>query len=317
MNDESMADPRGLRLHGATVTGRLDLDYLSTDIGCALLACTLADGITAELARLPRLHLHGSTLGRSDADQPALFGDGLIVDELLLTGVHASSRTRGGTIRLPGAHVGFALDLSGATLSNESGAALFADGLTVDSRASFDGFTATGHGDLGAVRLIGAHVGGQVSFDGATLTNDAGPALQAFSLTAGRGAFFRGGFTATGHGTDAAVSLHGAQVGGQLDFSGATLTSDAGPALFVDGLAVDGGAFLRGGFTATGHGNVGAVRLLDAHIGGPIDLSGAILTNDAYPPSPPMVSSSTATPSFPGSAPPATVIWGPSGSETW
>ena len=39
--------------------------------------------------------------------------------------------------------------------------------------------TASGSGDLGAVRLLGAHITGNLDCNGAELRNDSGPALVA------------------------------------------------------------------------------------------------------------------------------------------
>ena len=114
------------------------------------------------------------------------------------------------------------------------------------------GFTATGSGDDGAVRLLGAHIGGSLDCAGAKLRNDSGPALVADGLQVDQSMFLRGGFTATGSGGDGAVRLVGAHIGGQLDCTGAELRNDSGPALVADGLQVGQGMFLRGGFTATG-----------------------------------------------------------------
>ena len=130
------------------------------------------------------------------------------------------------------------------------------------------GFTATGSGEDGAVRLLGAHIGGQLDCTGATLRNDSGPALAADSLQVDQGMFLRGGFTATGSGEDGAVRLLGAHIGGQLDCTGASLGNDSGPALFADGLQVGQAMFLTGGFTATGGGADVAVDLTGTRVGG-------------------------------------------------
>jgi hypothetical protein len=58
-----------------------------------------------------------------------------------------------------------------------------------------------------------------------------------------------------------------------------TLTGSCVPALDGDGLQVAGGVVLREGLRATGHGELGAVRLLGAHIAGQLSVSGAELTN--------------------------------------
>ena len=85
------------------------------------------------------------------------------------------------------------------------------------------GFTATGAGEYGAVRLVGAHIGGQLDCTGASLRNDSGPALNASSLQVDQDMFLRGGFTATGGGDGVAVDLTGARVGGTLVFDPARL----------------------------------------------------------------------------------------------
>ena len=67
------------------------------------------------------------------------------------------------------------------------------------------GFTATGAGENGAVRLTGAHIGGHLDCTGADLRNDSGPALIADGLQVGQDMYLTGGFTATGGGDDVAV----------------------------------------------------------------------------------------------------------------
>ena len=62
------------------------------------------------------------------------------------------------------------------------------------------GFTATGSGGDGAVRLVGAHIGGSLVGDGAKLCNDSGPALDADGLQVDQDMVARGEFTATGAG---------------------------------------------------------------------------------------------------------------------
>jgi adhesin HecA-like repeat protein len=117
------------------------------------------------------------------------------------------------------------------TLTGSCVPALSGDGLQVDRSLLLDeGFRATGHGEDGAVRLLGAHIGGQLSLRSAELTNDAGPALSGDRLQVDHDLVLRG-LRATGHGEGGAVVLRGAHIGGQLSLRGAELTNDAGPAL--------------------------------------------------------------------------------------
>ena len=111
-----------------------------------------------------------------------------------------------------------------------------------------DGFTATatatapGSGGDGAVRLSGAHIGGQLARTGAQLRTDSGPALYADGLQVSRDMYLRGGFTATGGGAGVAVDLTGARVGGAFWFGPARLEHAADPRrrLAVDGLTYSG-----------------------------------------------------------------------------
>ena len=180
-----------------------------------------------------------------------------------------------GAVRLVGAHIGGDFDCSGAELRNDSGPALIADSLQVGQPMFLRGrFTATGSGEQGAVRLIGAHIGGSFDCDGASLGNDSGPALIADGLQVDQAMFLSSGFTATGSGERWRGPPDRAHIGGSLDCDGASLRNDSGPALIADGLQVGQDMFLRDGFTATGGGDDSAVRLTGAHIGGQLVCTG-------------------------------------------
>jgi hypothetical protein len=157
-----------------------------------------------------------------------------------------------------------------------------ADRLT-SSKLNLTGARIIGSTDGGTVRLLSAHIGSNLECDGAELRNDSGPALIADGLQVDQAMYLGGGFTATSGGGGVAVNLVGAHIGGLLDCTGAQLRNDSGSALAADGLQVGLALLLRGGFTATGHGDLGAVSLLGAHIGGPIDCTGAQLRNDSGP----------------------------------
>ncbi|MDQ3761000.1 MAG: hypothetical protein M3460_04675 [Actinomycetota bacterium] len=270
-------DPLGVRVHGARVTGTLDLTHVPAAVGLELRSCFFERAVLLVSARLPWLTLAGSHL-------PALDGDGLQVDGDVLLGDGFTATGQGdyGAVRLLGAHIRGQLNFNGARLTNEAGPALIADGLHVNGDVFGGGFVATGQGDLGAVRLPGAHIAGQLNLNGAELTNQAGPALIGDGLHADGGLVLAEGFTATGHYERGAVRLPGAHIGGQLNLDGAALINSVGPALIGDHLHVNGGVFLDG-FTATGHGEDGVVRLPDAYISGQLNLDRAELTNPAGP----------------------------------
>jgi hypothetical protein len=88
------------------------------------------------------------------------------------------------------------------------------------------------------VRLIGAHVGGSLSFSGANLSNPEGLALQGLELTVDGYMHCHEGFTARGQ-----VMLLGARIGGMLLFNGARLFNPDGLALEAARVSVDDGLF--------------------------------------------------------------------------
>jgi hypothetical protein len=289
-------DPRGLWFRGARITGRLDLQNVATDVSLELIACFLEEGVLARDARLASVVLRGCLVEHSA--EPPLDGARLTCTVLALDGATVIGHSGDGAVCLLGAHIGGHLGCVGADLRNDSGPALYADGLQV-GQAMFlrGGFTATGSGEGGAVRLAGAHIGGQLDCTGAELRNDSGPALNGDSLQVGQAMFLRGGFTATGSGEGGAVRLAGAHIGGQLSCAGADLRNGSGPALNADGLQVGQGMYLRRGFTPTGSNGAGrvreftaigsaedgAVRLVGAHIGGQLGCVGVDLLNGSGP----------------------------------
>jgi hypothetical protein len=174
----------------------------------AVAAALLAELLTnAGGSRRPRaLRLAGARiLGQLDLEATELlcplllqgcwFAEPMVLDE-----------ARTPALRLPGCHVP---GLSARQLTTRGNLELN------------NGFTATGE-----VKLLGAHIGGQLDLNGATLTNPDGFAVNANRLTVQGSMFCGEGFAATGE-----VNLMGAHIGGQLGLVGATLTNPNGPAL--------------------------------------------------------------------------------------
>ena len=269
-------DPHGLRLRGARISGRLDLENLTTDVSLELRDCLLEEGILARDAQLAFVALTGCRL--EHPAEPPLDAERLACSVLALDSATIIGHADVGGVTLADARIGGNLYCDGASLRNDSGPALHADSLRVGQGMFLRGFTATGAGEDGAVRLVGAHIGGNLDCDGASLRNDSGPALTADTLQVGQDMFLRGGFTATGAGEDGAVRLVGAHIGGNLASTVASLRNDSGPALTADSLQVGQDMFLRGLFNADG-----AVRLAAARIGGNLNCDGASLGNDSGP----------------------------------
>ena len=240
MRKPEECDPRGLRVVGVDVSGRLEIDFLEVPLPFALDHSRLRFGVSASAAHFTSLSLEGSLL---------------VVDP---------RGTRVAPLDLDEAKVAGTLDMRGATLTNEGGVALSLDGASIGSGAFLDGLTATGE-----VRAAGATITGQLGMRGATLTNEGGDALSLDGASIGSGASLDG-LTATGE-----VRAPGATIAGELTMFAATLTNEGGVALVLDGASIEGSAFLADGFTATGE-----VRALGATFVGTLTMFGATLTNE-------------------------------------
>ncbi|MGI5521101.1 hypothetical protein ACQEUX_09100 [Micromonospora sp. CA-259024] len=279
----SEPDPRGLRLRGARIVGQIDLENVTSDLALELRDCLLPDGVNLRNARLSAVALSGCRIeqapGSADA---ALEATRCAAWALSLDWSTVSAGSVAATIRLAAARVG-TLDCRGARWENSIGPALDADGLTVDQSVFLnDGFTATSASARGTIRLLGAHIGGQLNCGGARLENTVGPALNADNLRADQDVLLWNGFSATSASEQGTIRLMGARIG-SLSARGARLTNTAGPVLDADGLTVDRDLALDRGFTAHSASEWGGVGLAGAHIGGLLACGGAQLENTVGP----------------------------------
>lgn len=171
------------------------------------------------------------------------------------------------------------LRLDGCEIRSASGAAVAAERL-IASELTLMGTVVSGHGVAGAVSLRGAHLD-RLICDNARLSNDSGPALRADSSRVDQEVLLRGSFEASGSGEHGAVCLLGARTA-RLECDGATLRNASGPALRADSIQVDQRAFLWSGFTASGSGNLGTIRLNGSRIG-ILSFRGSTVINDNGP----------------------------------
>ena len=209
----------------------------------------------------------GAQLTGTDNNGNALSADGMKVGGDVF---FDEKFTASGAIFLRGADITGYLSCTGAQLTgtDNSGNALFADGMKVGGDVYFDEkFTASG-----AIFLRGADITGYLSCRGAQLTgtgND-GRALSADGMKVGGDVYFDRKFTAAGP-----VWLRGADIKGQLSCRGAKLTgrNEYDYALFGETMKVGGDVFLDQGFTAAG-----PLSLHGADIKGELRCRGAELT---------------------------------------
>jgi hypothetical protein len=258
-------DPRGLRLRGARIVGQLDLDGVCTTIWFSLHDCDVAAPIRLRGAELPLLDLNGCRIAGLDAENVRV---GTVV---LLRDGFASA----GQVSLLGARIGGKLDLYGARLDGGTGMALAATGLQVGGSAYLNGgMVITGGSPYGAIRLVGARIGGMLSLGGARLCNPEGPALAADNLQVQDMVFMSHGLQADGAGAEGAVRLVAARISGALSLGRAVLRNDSGPALVAHYLEVGGSLYLDGA-QATG-----LVRIASGRISGRLVGGRAVFHND-------------------------------------
>ena len=292
-------DPRGVRLHGARVVGALELEYVTAAAGLDLIDCDVEEPVDLSQATLPRLVLTRSRLVairagslhvgmltmegtevRNDSG-PALHAHRLRVDGVLyLRDARLFGHSDRSAIRLVGTRVGGELNMRGVEMSNDTGPAMDAADLMVDGNLYLERATVSGHGDYGAIRLRGAHVGGVFSMKHSEISNTSGPALRANSLTVG-GDVVLDGLRASGSGADGVLYLASARVGDDFYVTDAELRNDSGPALFADGIHVENTIVLLRD-RISGAGEASAVWLLGAHLGG-LRITETELSNDSGP----------------------------------
>jgi len=278
----SEPDPRGLRLRGARIAGQVDLENITSDLALELRDCLLPSGLNLRKAQLLTLAVTGCRIEAADSGDAPVDATRFAARVLSLERSTATSAGEQGTVRLLAAHVG-TLDLSGARLENTTGPALDADGLQVDQSVFLrDGFIATSTSERGTIRLLSAHVGGQLNCSGARLENTTGPALNADHFQVDQDVLLYHGFTATSSSEQGTIRLLGARAGA-LICSGARLENTTGPALEADHLQVDRDVALDSGFAATSASELGTIQLPGAHIGGVLYSGGGRLENTTGP----------------------------------
>ena len=265
MGHRGELDLHPLGIRGVRIVGLLDLDHIVSVTGLRLNECALPDGMNAAHAQLGTLSLSDSHVSGLDAENLRTEGS------VFLRHSTVSGTSEFGAVRVTGALIGGVLDLDGAVITNDRGPALHADVLRTEQHMWLRDATMTGSDDLGAVRLHGAQLGGQLGLDGSMITNDRRPALHAERLRTSD--IFMNNTTMTGNSELGAVRLTGAQLRGHLELDDAVLSNDSGPALDAEDLHSDD-VYLRD-TTVTGAGERGAVLLIGARIDGQMQLNGS------------------------------------------
>ena len=215
---------KGLRLSGAEVTGILDLEGCRIPRDIALPDCRFDASPVLRSAVIDNLFLEGSALPGLQADRLEARG-----------GLFISGATVDGEIRLRGARIGGSIEADGTKIAAPDGFAIDADGL--EARGGFlvrMRRCARGHQSSPVVRL-----GGDDNVAGARIDRPGEDSLNGDGIAA-RGDMAMRGATISGE-----VRLLGAQFGGDIDCTSATLAQPGGYALRLNRARIDGAFFLR------------------------------------------------------------------------
>ena len=266
-----LVDPQGIQVRGARIEGRLDLSFARMPFPLLLSLSGIPEGIFLRESRTASISFEGTHTGPISADRLTVDGTVFLRNGFLAKGL----------VRLLGARIRGNFDCHGGvfagteteTPAGKTIVALNADRLDVGGGVFLrEGFHATGE-----VRLLGAHIRGDLDCHGGTFENPGAEALNADGLVVGGNVFLTDEFRARGQ-----VRLVGARIRGNLEchggtFEGAKTETPEGKtivALSADGVEVGGRVFLTEKFHATGE-----VRLLGARIRGNLDCTGGTFEN--------------------------------------
>jgi hypothetical protein len=278
---KELVDTRGIRVFGAVLTGDLDLSYAKIIFPLSFRCSRLSGKANLHAVEALEIDLEGTWTGSIDASNADVKASMIIRD-----GFHAE-----GEVDLREAKIGGDLDCRKAVFKNppqknadKSVLALNADNLDVTGDISLsEGFRAEG-----AVRLIGAKVGGELTCIGGHFANPvvegaeaSGDAINADRAVVTGTVFLSKGFEARGR-----VSLIGAQIGTNLRCTGGEFKNSwlhklkrGGLAITANGAEVHGDIYFDDGFRAEGE-----VRILNTRVSGDLVCAGGSFHNPSEHP---------------------------------
>jgi hypothetical protein len=154
--------PRGIRLLGARITGKLDLAHVTVPFALTLRNCSIGERMTFENMALPQLDLSGCYTGEIDAENIVIHGNLLMNDLHASGGASFPNSTIGGNLLASGSH--FTQSKVGAERLGLGKMAFNAGGAQIRGVVGFCcGFEADG-----AVNLANAAIGSDMIFTGGT-----------------------------------------------------------------------------------------------------------------------------------------------------
>lgn len=148
-------------------------------------------------------------------------------------------------------------------------AGLTADGLRVEGDLRLGrGTRIAGAAEGGVVRLLGAHVTGDLVLTDVEIINSAGTALNMTSIRVDGSLVLQEQTRITGHRDRGAVDLVSGRIGQNLEFTDAEVSNNTGAAVLADRVQVGGAVFLTGRTRLSGGGKASAISLEEARVDG-------------------------------------------------
>lgn len=246
-----------IMLHGAWISGVLNLVHVPSPYALAFTNCHFDDIVMMPHSEFRFLNLSGSLLAGG------LTGDGIKIEsDVLLHEGFASE----GEVRLSNAVIGGNLGCDHGNFNNKNGVSIIADKIKVGGGV----YMAEGFSAEGEVRLLNADIGMGLHCDGGKFINRAKDALSADGMAVRGNVFMRNGFYAEGE-----VCLRGATISGDWYCGGGQFTNKKKRAILADRVTIGGNLFMQDGFAATGE-----VRLSGADIGESFSCDSGAFSND-------------------------------------
>ncbi|WP_143234752.1 hypothetical protein [Paractinoplanes atraurantiacus] len=283
------ADPFGVRLAGARITGPLDLRAFTISVALRFQDCDFTDPVNVEGARLHDLAITTDLRKGSRNELPGLIALGAeIAHNLVLSGMVIRGETRAGGsgnrsagVWLTGAEIGGNLLAVGTQILPATGRAIHADRMRIAGNIRIEDVRATGE-----IRLPAMHLAGSLGLIGVELLPQDGRALDLNEAVIGNSLFLMNApHTLARCRLRGRIEMSHTTIHGQMLIRGADLSAPPtgrggqfytvestggrtfllGPRLSVQGsLVMEGDTVVRGGLLMPGARLHGGVRLAGA-----------------------------------------------------
>lgn len=259
----------GLKIQGAKIIGRLNLNYVCLEIPLVFLRCAFMAPISLERAKIKILDLSGSyvcsqkienSLGEIVNSSLEARGIEVEKDFFLRNGFIST-----GCISIVGARIGGNLACYGGVLDNGTEDALLAHNSVING----DVFLSDGFLAIGRVFLTGITIYGSLICRAGKFKNDLDDALCVDGADIRNAVLCNSGFQAIGR-----VSLLGTRIGNTFDCSKGHFNNTLKVALNIRNIKIESDVLLNNGFTAEG-----CVNLSGASIGGGLRCERGVFNN--------------------------------------